>query len=80
MSASRELDRNVKGYKELRRELSQVRRDVSKQREKSVLDDRIIKTSLYKSPVGTRTSKGSGNLFYSDAVGRTVFFSSVKKY
>jgi|ERR1711915_609831 len=80
LSASRELDRNVKGYKELRKELSQVRRDVSKQREKSVLDDRIIKTSFYKSPVGTRSTKGSGNMFYTDPVGRNAFFSSVKKF
>jgi len=79
LSASRELDRNVKGYKELRKELAQVRRDVSKQREKSVLDDRTIRTGYYKSPVGTRSSKGSGALFYSDCVGRPSFFSTVKK-
>ena len=32
----------------------QVRRDVDRQRETSVLNDRAIKTSYYKSPVGTR--------------------------
>jgi hypothetical protein len=34
--------------------LSQVRRDVSRQREKSVLEDRAVITTYYKSPVGTR--------------------------
>ncbi|XP_023338135.1 uncharacterized protein LOC111708864 [Eurytemora carolleeae] len=80
LSASRELDRNVKGYKELRKELFQVRRDVDRQRETSVLNDRAIKTSYYKSPVGTRSFKGSGSVFYSDPIGRPSFFSSAKKY
>jgi len=76
MSANRELDRNVKGYKELRRELSQVRRAVSRQRETSVLDDRTIRTAFYKCPVGTRSVKGSGGMFYTDLVGRPAFFTS----
>merc|ERR1712211_114001 len=74
-----ELDKHVKGYKELRKELTQVRRDISRQREKSVLDERIIRTTYYKSPVGTRSEKGSGSVFYSNPVGRQAFFSSVKR-
>merc|ERR1712142_813039 len=62
LSACRELEKNVKGYKELRRELNQVRRDISRQRESSVLEDRTIKTAFYKSPVGTRSCKGAGSI------------------
>lgn len=80
LSASRELERNVKGYKELRKELAQVRRDISRQRETSVLDDRAIKTSFYKSPVGTRSCKGTGAMFYSEPVGRPCHFSTVKHF
>merc|ERR1711872_723215 len=41
--------------------------------------DRPVVTSYYKSPVGTRSSKGSGAVFYSDPVERSYFFSGVKK-
>jgi len=79
LSACKELSRNVKGYKELSTELSQVRRDIDRQRAKSVLDDRVIKTSFYKSPVGTRSCKGAGGLYYSDPVGRLCFFTDFKR-
>jgi len=79
LTATKALDKNIKGYKELKQELTQVRRDVSRQREKSVLEDRIIKTSFYKSPVGTRSCKGAGGLYYSEPVGRLCFFTDFKR-
>jgi hypothetical protein len=42
---------------------SQVRRDVSRQREKSVLEDRAVITTYYKSPVGTRYRLAFSRIF-----------------
>merc|ERR1711872_542535 len=78
-SVSREMDRNVKGYKEVRRGLTEARELVARQKRDCQSMDRPVVTSYYKSPVGTRSSKGSGAVFYSDPVERSYFFSGVKK-
>jgi len=78
-SISREMERNVKGYKEVRRGLTEARELVARQKRDRQSMDRPVVTSYYKSPVGTRSSKGSGSVFYSDPVERSYFFSGVKK-
>jgi len=74
LRARREMDKTVKGYKSLRNDLAEVRVEVKRQKERCVLQDRIIRTSFYKSPVGTRTVKGPGKLFYTDFIPRSTFF------
>merc|ERR1712130_200978 len=78
-SISREMERNVKGYEEVRRGLTEARELVARQKRDRQSMDRPVITSYYKSPVGTRSSKGSGSVFYSDPVERSYFFSGVKK-
>merc|ERR1711936_299252 len=78
-STSKEMERNVKGYKEVRRGLTEARELVARQKRDRQSMDRPVVTSYYKSPVGTRSSKGSGAVFYSDPVERSFFFSGVKK-
>merc|ERR1712032_1312680 len=78
-SISGEMERNVKGYKEVRRGLTEARELVARQKRDRQSMDRPVVTSYYKSPVGTRSSKGSGSVFYSDPVERSYFFSGVKK-
>merc|ERR1711936_680115 len=78
-SVSREMERNVKGYKEVRRGLTEARELVARQKRDRQSMDRPVVTSYYESPVGTRSSKGSGAVFYSDPVERSYFFSGVKK-
>ena len=55
-SVAREMERNVKGFREVSRELAKARK-VLEQQEKirnNVGKDRVIQTSFYKSVVGTR--------------------------
>ena len=54
-SATREMEMNVKGYRELRQELVATRKIIKEQekmRRSTVV--KTIRISLYKSPVGTR--------------------------
>eukprot|EP00092_Neocalanus_flemingeri_P098628 GFUD01125773.1.p1 GENE.GFUD01125773.1~~GFUD01125773.1.p1 ORF type:complete len:117 (-),score=38.69 GFUD01125773.1:134-484(-) len=79
-SAAREMERTVKGYRELRQELADSRKMIREQeQERRSTVEKTIQTSFYKSPVGTRTQKGSGAIFYSDPVGRTIHFSATKR-
>jgi len=77
-SAIREMDKNMKGYRELRLELGRSRKAMRHQQEKD-LSEKTIQTSFYKSPVGTRTRKLSGGIFFTEPVGRHCHFSSIKK-
>ena len=54
-NATREMERNLKGYKELRQELAESRKTIKQQEEmrRGAVEKRI-QTSFYKSPVGTR--------------------------
>merc|ERR1711973_759283 len=81
IKATREMEKHVKGYKGLRRSLSAVRSTLRQQEEMrgSSCNEKNIQTSYYKSPVGTRTCKGAGGIFYSEPVGRLGFFSITKK-
>jgi len=79
-SASREMDRSLRGYKELRLGLAESRQTVARQERERMSMDRGVSASYYKSPVGCRSSKGSGSMFLSDPVSRTCFFSSIKTY
>merc|ERR1712212_1141142 len=79
-SVSREMERNVKGYKEVRRGLTEARELVARQKRERQSMDRPVVTSYYKSPVGTRSSKGSGSVFHSDPVERSYFFSGSRKF
>merc|ERR1719278_1909460 len=53
-SVSREMDRNLKGYKEVRLGLQEAREVVARQARQRQSVDRTIQTSYYKSPVGCR--------------------------
>ena len=52
-SAAREMERKVKGYREIRKELVKSRKMMKQQQEKNP-NEKTIQTSFYKSPVGTR--------------------------
>ena len=52
-SAAREMERKVKGYREIRKELVKSRKMMKQQQEKDP-NEKTIQTSFYKSPVGTR--------------------------
>ena len=56
LGVAREMERNVKGFKEVRRELALARRMVEQQEKmrKDSTKDKVIQTSFYKSVVGTR--------------------------
>jgi len=78
---TREMERNVKGYRSLRQELSQVRLELDHQRverNSEVRNSKTIQTKFYKSVVGTRTTKLSGGIYQSQPVAREVFFSNSK--
>ena len=58
-SLAREMNKNMKGFREVSRELALARKMVEQQ-EKMRKDsnmDKVIKTSFYKSVVGTRWGK-----------------------
>merc|ERR1719189_3208931 len=78
---TRDMERNVKGYRSLHQELSQVRLTLDQQREDrkcEARNNKTIQTKFYKSVVGTRTTKMSGGIFKSNPVARDVFFSHTK--
>merc|ERR1711936_401885 len=80
-SVARDMERNVKGYKEVSRELA-LARQIMDQQKKTRRDqtlEKTVQTSCYKSVVGTRSSKGSGGMFYSNPVGRVGYFSNIKR-
>ena len=56
LGVAREMERNVKGFKEVSRELALARRMVEQQEKmrKDSTKDKVIQTSFYKSVVGTR--------------------------
>jgi len=71
----REMERYIAGYKEVRQELDLLRKTMEQQEKaRNGLEKKVL-TSFYKSPVGTRTTKSSGALFFIDARARTGFFS-----
>eukprot|EP00092_Neocalanus_flemingeri_P021760 GFUD01023606.1.p1 GENE.GFUD01023606.1~~GFUD01023606.1.p1 ORF type:complete len:113 (+),score=42.98 GFUD01023606.1:89-427(+) len=72
--ACKDMERNMKGYKELRQELAMVRKTLEQQGKTKHEMEKTIQTSYYKSPVGTRTTK-AGGMFFSEPVGRLGFFS-----
>ena len=54
-SATREMESNMKGYRELRQELAASRKTIKEQeQQRRSTVERTILTSFYKSPVGTR--------------------------
>ena len=55
-SVAREMERNVKGFREVSRELALARRLLEQQEKmrNNVNKDKIVQTSFYKSVVGTR--------------------------
>merc|ERR1739848_573558 len=62
----REMEKNVKGYRSLRKELTQVRQELDQQRKQR--NSKTIQTKFYKSVVGTRTTKLSGGIYQSNPV------------
>lgn len=76
--ASKEMERSMKGYRELQKEVEEARKNMKEMEEMKYKKDKTIQTSFYKSPVGTRTTKLSGGLFQTDCNGRNFFFSDVK--
>ena len=54
-SAAREMERNMKGYKEIRQELAATWKIIKEQEDmRRSTVEKTIQTSFYKSPVGTR--------------------------
>merc|ERR1711863_112396 len=77
----REMEKNVKGYRSLRKELTQARQELDQQRRQrnsEIRNSKTIQTKFYKSVVGTRTTKLSGGIYQSNPVAREVFFSDNK--
>merc|ERR1712029_210554 len=76
----KEMERTMKGYKELRQEVEMARQNM-KEMETARNNGRMeknIQTSYYKSPVGTRTTKLSGSLFHTQYTAKDYFFSHFK--
>jgi len=76
--AEKEMEMNMKGYRELRKEVEDARKNMKEVEMLKYKKEKTIKTSFYKSPVGTRTTKLSGGLFQTDLESRNSFFSDVK--
>jgi len=77
----REMERNIKGYRSLHRELSQARAELQllrASRNSEFKNSQTYQTKLYKSVVGTRTTKLSGNIYQSCPVARETYFSDLK--
>merc|ERR1712243_91455 len=60
-SVTREMERNMRGYKELQSELKEVRQTLAKQEYTRQSLPKTVVASFYKSPVGCRTSKGEAS-------------------
>ena len=52
--AEKEMERNMKGYRELRKEVEDARKNMKEAEMLKYKKEKTIKTSFYKSPVGTR--------------------------
>merc|ERR1712123_436178 len=80
-SIAREMGNNMTGFREVSRNLRYSRREVENQERarQSCSMERMPTTSYYKSMVGTRSSKGSGGIFYSEQIGRIGTFSSSRR-
>lgn len=80
LRCAREIDRSVKGAKEARQELKEARKRVKEVEEETHRKEMMkqIKTSFYKSPVGTRTTKLAGGVFHSQYTAKNNFFSDMK--
>merc|ERR1711872_197009 len=77
----KEMERQVRGFRDISRDLTMARR-MLEQQEKIIRDslmDRTIKTSFYKSVMATRTTKLSGAFFHTVPVARVAFFSSTER-
>jgi len=77
----REMEKSVKGYRELHKEIGRVRFELDQQRAErnsEFKNSKTYQTSLYKSVVGTRTTKLSGGMYQSNPVARETFFSDMK--
>merc|ERR1712106_769759 len=75
----RELEKNVDGYKALRKELAMLRVELEQQenlREKSKLE-KTVRTKYYKSQLGIRTAKSTGGTYFTFPVGRLGIFTSL---
>ena len=48
------MEKNLKGYRELRKEVEEARKNMKEAEELKYQKEKTIKTSFYKSPVGTR--------------------------
>jgi len=77
----REMEKSIKGYRDLHKEIGRVRIELDQQRaarNSEFKNSKTYQTSLYKSVVGTRTTKLSGGLYLSNPVARETFFSDMK--
>eukprot|EP00092_Neocalanus_flemingeri_P007112 GFUD01007683.1.p2 GENE.GFUD01007683.1~~GFUD01007683.1.p2 ORF type:complete len:137 (+),score=42.15 GFUD01007683.1:74-484(+) len=75
----RDLEKNVKGYKALRRELDMLKVVLEQQqhaREKSNME-KTMRTKYYKSQMGIRTVKSTGGTYFTYPVGRLGLFHQV---
>lgn len=52
--AEKEMERNMKGFRELRKEVEEARRNMKEMEEMNYKKEKTVQTSFYKSPVGIR--------------------------
>merc|ERR1712073_290776 len=78
LSGRRDLEKHVKGYRQLRRDLDKAREDLlmsTQVQSPHLLKDNFYKVSFYKPVVGSRISK-IGGTYRCNSVGRIGFFLS----
>jgi len=78
LSAAREMERALPGYRALAADLQNSRRERAEQRKQRCRTERPVQASFYKSPVGTRTCRGGGATFHSEYRGRDCHFSATR--
>ena len=54
-----EMEKSMKGYKEVRHELDMVMKTIEQQEKTRQGLEKTVQTSFYKSPVGTRYGSGT---------------------
>merc|ERR1712106_125637 len=74
----KDLERTVKGYKRLRRELDRLKVVLEQQEDarKRSKTEKTPRTRYYKSQLGIRTAKSTGGTFFTFPVARTGRFVS----
>merc|ERR1712059_8271 len=78
--AFNEMEKNTRGFKEVRKDLLDARECLARQEYQRRSLARPVISSFYKSPVGCRSYKGPGGIFWSEPRAREGFFSGTKTF